>query len=118
LPHGMQELPRMALLSKSSADAARPDSGWAWRRVVRGIALSRSWRGPRRIVPSPVTPDRYRNCDPWRGHDENTPQKHPLQQQTRESQVSGTEQSNTGSRKHAVDTPTLLPPAGCSKGQV
>jgi hypothetical protein len=47
------------------------------RRVVWSVALSRAWKGPRPIRPSPETPDGYRNRDPGKGHYENTPQRNP-----------------------------------------
>jgi len=47
------------------------------RRVVWSVALSRAWKGPRPILPSPETPDGYRNRDPRKGHYENIAQRNP-----------------------------------------
>lgn len=47
------------------------------RRVVWSAALSRAWKGPRPIRPSPETPDGYRNRDPREDHYENIRPKNP-----------------------------------------
>ena len=47
------------------------------RRVVWSVALSRAWKGPRPIRPSPVTPGGYRNRDPRKGHHGNVQPKNP-----------------------------------------
>lgn len=66
--------------SKSCTDAVRPgfrlgpDVG-----PSGGVALNRSWKGPRPIRPSPETPDGNRNRDPRKDRYENIPQgKKPL----------------------------------------
>jgi hypothetical protein len=87
LPCRMQELPgfKRKTASEQLVDQqellpmrlARVRAGIR-RRVVWSVALSRSWKGPRPIRPSPETPDGYRNRDPRKGHyDENVRQRNP-----------------------------------------
>jgi hypothetical protein len=70
--------------ARAAADAARPGSGWDPASGRLKFALSRSWKGPRPIRPSPETPDGSRNRDPRKGHYENIPQRNPLRQPTRD----------------------------------
>ena len=58
---------------------------------------------PRPIIPSPGTPDGYRNRDPRRDHDEDMHKK-ALCAPGKESRANGNKSPNTGSRKHAVAT--------------
>ena len=47
------------------------------RRVVWSVPSNRAWKGPRPILPSPETPDGYRNRDPRKGQYENMPRRNP-----------------------------------------